>query len=110
MKTAFLAAGESIAAFARISANDPDPPLISNAKAASSIASPACVIATYQTPARSVPGSFASVMTRKYEVSDIPSHISRKVSALSAIVTRLIESRKRLNITPSSRSDARPSS
>src|SRR5262249_21466227 len=96
VKIKFLTAGDSVEAPARRSAKAPDPPFDSSMKAASSVASPACVIATYQTPARTVPSSFASVTTRKYEVSDIPSHINKKVSVLSAIVTRLIESRKRL--------------
>ena len=103
-------AGESEAAPARKSANPPEPPFIRRTNAESNMTSPACVIATYHNPACSVPSSLDSVMTRKYEVSDIPSHISRNVRTLLASGTRLIVNRQRLNITPSMRREARPSS
>jgi hypothetical protein len=60
----------------------------------------------YHKPALGVPGSFDSVITRKYEVSDIASQANRKVKMLLAEVTRLILSKKRLSINPKRRSEA----
>ncbi len=80
-------------------------PAARSRKAASTSASPACVIARYQPPARIVSGSSVSVRTRKYDVSDMPSHIRRKVSTLAAQGTRLMVRRNRFSIDPRSRSE-----
>ncbi len=80
-------------------------PAARSRKAASTSASPACVMARYHTPARMVSGSSVSVRTRKYDVSDMPSHIRRKVSTFPAQATRLMVRRNRLNMAPRSRSE-----
>ena len=54
----------------------------------------------YHSAAPVVPGSSASVITRKYDVSDIASHARRNVSTLSARVTTLIASRNRFSMNP----------
>ncbi len=100
---------ESEAAPTRRSANAPVPPFINSTNAASNNANPPCVMAMYHKPAFRTRSSPDSVITRKYEASDMPSHISKNVSTLSARVTRLIVSKNKLNITPSKGSEARPS-
>jgi hypothetical protein len=108
--TALRVVGESADAAVRRSPNAVvGAPAARSRKAASTSASPACVMATYHPPARMVSDSSVSVRTRKYDVRDMPSHIRRKVSTLAAQVTRLMVSRNRFSMAPRSRSEYRPS-
>ena len=66
-------------------------------------AKPTCVMARYQFAARTVPGWSFSVNTIQYAESDIASHASKKVRALSANTCKLSASNNTLNITPSIR-------
>jgi hypothetical protein len=63
----------------------------------------------YHCPASETSGRSASVITRKYEASDIPSQKRRKVSVPSASGTRLMLSRNRLSMKPACRCACRPS-
>ncbi len=63
----------------------------------------------YQLPARTVPGSSASVMTRRYELIAMPSQKKTNQKIPSASVTRLMLRRKRFSMAPGILSDRRPS-
>jgi hypothetical protein len=106
MKTTVRVAGDSESAVSRSSENvEPGPGGMSMTSAVMISASPVWVIARYHPPAAAVSAPSCSVINRKYDVSDIASHISRNVRTLSASTTRLIVSRNRLSMAPSQRSE-----
>src|SRR5262249_50362606 len=104
--TAVRSVGESAGLAARRVAKLPSPDAPTSRKAPSRNDSPTCVMPMYQIPARWVSGWSDSAITRKYELTDMPSQSRRNVMMLSASGTRLMVRRNRFSIDPIQRDES----